>query len=134
MRFLLVDDDKRITELLKHFLAPFAECVAVNAAVDAIEAFRLALSSGGRFDAVFMDIMMPGMDGHRVVEKLRNMEREAGAPQTDIFKLVMVSAHSDIKNVCKSFFSGQADAYVTKPIEKARLIEELRKNRILPAE
>jgi len=71
------------------------------------------------------------MDGHRVVEVMRDMETELGVLDTDIFKLVMVSAHRDVKNVCKSFFSGRADAYVAKPIEKNALIEALRKNGVI---
>lgn len=132
MRFLLVDDDKRITDILKLYLAEYAECKVVNAAVDAAEAFREGLETGPKYDVVFMDIMMPGMDGHRVAEMMRGMEEERGVMDPDAFKLVMVSAHCDVKNVCKSFFSDRADGYVAKPIEKTALIAALRKTGIIP--
>ncbi len=39
----------------------------------------------------------------------------------------MITALTDTANVCKSFFrGGKADAYITKPIQKEKIIEELK--------
>ncbi len=134
MRFLLVDDDKKVLEVLGRMLAPYAECDAALSAKDAVILFRDALKKDAPYDVVFMDIMMPEADGHRAVEELRRIEASGGAPPTEIFKLVMISSVSDVRNVCESFFRGQADAYIVKPLEKAPLLAELRKHKILPGE
>ncbi|NMC49055.1 MAG: hypothetical protein GYA47_06470, partial [Desulfovibrio sp.] len=72
------------------------------------------------------------MDGNRVVRELRNEEAALGIPESDRFKLVMISVCTDTKNVSESFFSGMADAYIPKPLRPDVLLRELKKTGILP--
>ncbi len=123
---MIVDDDKRILLLLEKFLSTYADCVVADNGKDAVKAFRVALEEGRPFAAVFMDIMMPDASGHEVVQLLRAIEKEVGVEEVGIFKLVMISAISDVKNVTFSFFKGQADAFVAKPFSKKDLIDNLK--------
>ena len=61
-----------------------------------------------------MDIEMPAMDGHEVVEKMRKVEERNNINPLESFKLVMLTVHKDVKNVSKSFFRGGAEAYIPK--------------------
>lgn len=125
--FLLVDDDPRIHEYLTMLLAPYASMDLASNGMEAMEKFKSSLSpDGSGYDAVFMDILMPDMDGHHTVQKLRELEDEAGVPDDKAFRLVMVTALADTDNVSKAFFKGYASCYVTKPFEKERVIEELK--------
>jgi two-component system chemotaxis response regulator CheY len=125
--FLLVDDQEEINLLAASLLAPYGECVVATNGGEALEVFADAMKSGTRFTAVLLDIMMPGMDGHEVARRLRQMEKAAGVPPAETFKLVMLTALADTKSVCRSFFrEGMADAYLTKPLESRKLVEELR--------
>lgn len=124
-KFLLVDDDERFVLLVSKMLEKHAQCVTSTSGEDALLQFEHHLREGAPFDAVFMDIEMPSMDGHKVVEKLRKVEKKNEISPLGSFKLVMLSAHADVKNVSRSFFQGSADAYVHKDTLAAKLIPEL---------
>ena len=126
MKFMIVDDDDRIILLLTKLLSKYGQCSVASGAREASKMFKKAHEEKDPFDAVFMDIIMPETDGHEVVKELRAMEKEFGVDELNTFKLIMISACSDTKNVCKSFFQGYADAYVAKPDLTTKLIEELK--------
>ena len=66
-RVLLIDDDVRLYELLASYLEQngfTVTCVADGAK-------GLATLAGGSFDAVLLDVMMPGMDGLEVCKRIR---------------------------------------------------------------
>jgi len=99
--------------------------VAVNGR-EAVEATRLALEAGAPYDLVCLDIMMPEMDGQQALREIRAMEETRGIIPPGGAKIVMTTALGEIKNVFAAY-SGLCDAYLTKPIQKAKLLEELRK-------
>lgn len=130
MKYLLVDDDEAIHLLLKDILAPFARLDSALDGEQALDLFQRSLEPGGEpYDAVFLDIVMPGMDGHAVAARLREMERRrADGPE---FKLVMITALSDTRNLSKAFFKGYASCYIVKPLDCAKVLEELQGNGVL---
>ncbi|MHC1712801.1 MAG: response regulator [Solidesulfovibrio sp.] len=123
MRFLIVDDDESIILFLRTFLSAYAECITACDGAEALSAFDAALEENRPFTAVFMDILMPGMDGNEVVVALRSREAEQGLVER--FKLIMISILTDTKNVSESFFHGRADAYLPKPLRREALLLEL---------
>ncbi len=125
MRFLIVDDDESIILFLRTFLSAYAECLTAGDGVEAMAAFEAALEEDRPFTAVFMDILMPGMDGNEVVQALRRLEEAAN--QTERFKLIMISVLTDTRNVSESFFHGRADAYLPKPLRRETMLAELAK-------
>ena len=131
MLFLIVDDDEAFRMLCTHKLAPHGECAVACNGAQAVEIFTDHLAAGTPFRAVFMDIQMPGLDGHTVVDLLRKIEQAHKVTATQAFKLIMVTAQTDTKNVCESFFHGGADAYVPKPEIKTRLIPELKRIKLI---
>ena len=131
MRFLLVDDDESVLSYLETVLSPFARCHGVLSGEEAVKAFDAAHAEGNPYDAVFMDILMPGMDGHQSAEILRDREARLGVDELHAFKLVMVSSLVDDANVTRAFFSTQAVCYIVKPLQKDKVIEELRQNLVI---
>lgn len=125
MRFLIVDDDESVILFLRMVLSAYAECLTACNGVEALSAFEAALDEERPFTAVFMDILMPDMNGTQVVQKLRRLEYERG--QLAPFKLIMISVLMDTKNVSDSFFHGRADAYLPKPLNRDVLVHELTK-------
>lgn len=115
---------------------PFALRLGVPAhnGAEAVTAFDRAMAESEPFTAVFMDILMPDMDGNRVVRELRHLEASRGIPESGRFKLVMISVCTDTKNVSESFFDGMADAYIPKPLRPDALLRELRRIGMLPAD
>ena len=112
-RILVVDDDPDLLLLLHSSLELDGfECVEVADGASAIEQI-----AGERFDAVLLDLMMPGVDGWAV---LRSASRRAEAPP-----FVVVSAKSGQEDRARAYRLGAA-AYLTKPFDPAELTSTLR--------
>lgn len=125
-RFLVVDDQEDVTMLMMHILSGLGECACTNDPQEAADIFERQLRNGCPFDVVFMDIMMPDLDGHQTAEALRRLEADHGVPAGSEAKLVMVSSLRDVGTVSKSFFrGGLADGYLTKPIGAGAVRAEL---------
>ncbi|WP_374375453.1 response regulator [Dongia sp.] len=112
---LIVDDDKRLRELIGRFLSE--QGFRVTLAVDAKEA-RAKLASIS-FDLLVLDIMMPGETGLELTQSLRS---ESGVP------ILLLTAMGEVQDRINGFESG-ADDYLAKPFEPKELV--LRINAIL---
>ncbi|ADU62696.1 MAG: response regulator [Pseudodesulfovibrio sp.] len=126
-RFLIVDDDQRFAELVALTLSRYADCVVSLGGGDAVLQFQHHLRKNEPFDAVIMDIEMPGMTGHEVVARMRETEKSNGINPLHAFKLIMLTAHKDVKNISSSFFRGGADAFIPKEQTSEKLVSELKK-------
>lgn len=131
MRFLIVDDDESIHLYLQNTLAPYAECDSAMSAEDGLKLFEKAHDEDNPYDVVFMDILMPGMNGHQAAETMRASERKRKVSSMDRFKLVMITSLVDDTNVSKAFFSTHASCYIVKPLDKYRVLDELKQNLII---
>jgi two-component system, chemotaxis family, chemotaxis protein CheY len=69
--------------------------------------------------------MMPKMDGHEALKRLRELEREMGVKPTAEAKVIMTSVLEDPKNVIEAYYGGAATSYLIKPIDREKLEEEL---------
>jgi CheY-like chemotaxis protein len=67
-------------------------------------------------------IQMPGMDGYEATERIRVLEEERGTGHTPI---IAVTAHAS-EEIRKRVLDCGGDAYITKPVPKARLLEAIR--------
>ena len=70
-----MDDELPIADTLRELLAPVHEVVAATSAAEALAALE-----GGEFDVVFCDLVMPGMSGIDLYQRIR-AERPALAPR-----------------------------------------------------
>jgi two-component system chemotaxis response regulator CheY len=107
---------------LKHLLSPSGHCDVAYDGHEGVAAFRMALEGGRPYDLVCLDIMMPGDDGHRVLDAIRQVERERGVGGLEGVKVVMVTAVDDSQQCVQAFRQG-CESYITKPIEEQRLLE-----------
>jgi two-component system chemotaxis response regulator CheY len=131
MKTLIVEDDMSSRFVLQAFLTKYGECfVAVNGR-EAVDAFRVAREEGKPFDLICMDIMMPEMDGQEALQQIRDMEETEGVPSSKAVRIIMTTALQDTKNVMTAF-RALCDAYLFKPIDKAKLLENLQKFELIP--
>jgi two-component system, OmpR family, response regulator len=112
LRVLLVDDDARLFELLRNYLAGHE--VSLAHAPDGPRG--LALLDGEPFDAVLLDVMMPGLGGLAVLERLRQ--------KSDV-PVLMLTARGDEADRVVGLEMG-ADDYVAKPFSARELLARLR--------
>lgn len=126
-RILVVEDDFGSRKMMQKLLEEFG---AVDVAVDGqegLELFTEALEQERRYDIVFLDIMMPRMDGHEALAKMREEERARGIQPSDETPVLMTTVLEDPHNVVGAYFKGGATSYLVKPVERLVLRAELAK-------
>jgi two-component system OmpR family response regulator len=111
-RVLIIDDDARLYELLARYLG--ANGVGTTHAPDGRRG--LAALEGGVFDAVLLDVMMPGLDGLEVCRRIREKSR---------VPVIMLTAKGDETDRVVGLELG-ADDYVPKPFSPRELLARLR--------
>jgi DNA-binding response OmpR family regulator len=116
-KVLVVDDDPHIFELVQMYVA--SDEVEVYQALDAYAGLDLTLRQEP--NVIVLDVMMPGMDGLEMCERVRELPEVSGTP------IVILSAKAEPEDVALGYEAG-ADEYVTKPFEPkalASLVEEM---------
>lgn len=113
MNVLIVDDERSIRNSLKEILAD--EGYDVATAEDGKAA--LAAVEKEKFDVIFCDIKMPGMDGIEVLEKFCAMGLDSA--------VVMISGHGDIDTAVECIKKGAFD-FIQKPLDLNRILITLR--------
>ena len=113
MKILLVEDEKYLSAAICKLLSQ--EHFIAEPVYDGPDGLDYAL--GGEYDAIILDVMLPGMDGFTVLKKLR----QAG----NSVPVLMLTARGELEDRVKGLESG-ADYYLPKPFEKQELIAILR--------
>ncbi len=112
---LIVEDEKHLADGLRFNLE--AEGYRVETVADGERALELLLGAPLTYDAVVLDVMLPGVDGFEVAAALRR----AG----QFVPVLMLTARGRPEDVLRGFESG-ADDYLPKPFELAILTARLR--------
>ncbi|WP_343572440.1 response regulator [Pseudomonas sp.] len=116
---LCVDDNPANLLLVKTLLSDMgAQVVAVDSGLAAVEAVQRE-----RFDLVFMDVQMPGMDGRQATDAIRQWEADREVSPVPIIAL---TAHA-LANEKRALLQGGMDDYLTKPIDERQLAQVLLK-------
>lgn len=113
MRLLIVDDEIRLAAHLKRGLE--AEGFAVDVANDGTDGLWMATEN--EYDAIVLDILLPGMNGYRVCEELR----KAG----NWVPILMLTAKTGEHDEAEALNTG-ADDYLSKPFSFIVLVARLR--------
>ena len=109
MKILIIDDERAIRNSLGEILTD--EGYEVETAEDGPSA--LAKVDKDRFDVIFCDIKMPGMDGTEVLDKLVSDGIDAA--------IVMISGHGDIDTAVECIKKGAFD-FIQKPLDLNRIL------------
>ncbi len=113
MRILLVDDDTRVARAVKRGLE--AEGYAVDVAHDGPEGEWLAGQQA--YDALVLDVMLPGIDGYELCARLRRAGNWA--------PILMLTAHSGEDREARALDTG-ADDFLAKPFSFVVLVARIR--------
>jgi DNA-binding response OmpR family regulator len=118
---LLIEDDRQIAEMVGVFLE--RRGYSVDYAADGMSGLNLITSNS--YDAIVLDLRLPGMDGLEVCRKLRREVRKA-------YPVLMLTAHGTLEDKLAGLNAG-ADDYMVKPFEirelDARLYALIRRDR-----
>jgi CheY-like chemotaxis protein len=124
MRFLIVDDELLSRLLLKRALQAFGQVDVVATGTEALDAVREALDEGAPYAMVALDYHLPDQDGLDVLKELRALEAERGLKPGQAGRVVMTTSTRDSR-VVMGAFKQHLDAFLVKPISRARLLATL---------
>ncbi len=114
-KILIIDDDKDILRLLSHMLTK--QGYSIIEAVDGLAGLDKFKSESP--DMVMADVRMPGMDGFEFCEEAAKLKTVKHIP------IIIMTAQDDQVSVNKAYDKGATD-FITKPINKAKLIHRVR--------
>ncbi len=113
MKILVIEDERRLAQLLKKGLEE--NSFSVELSYDGEEGLYMA--ENYPFDAILLDIMLPGIDGLEILRTLR--AGDMGVP------VLLITARGEVEEKIKGLNIG-ADDYIAKPFDFAELMARLR--------
>ena len=120
LRALIAEDNELNLEIAKFMLEEKGICV--ECAADGKEAVeKFAESAPGYYNVIFMDIMMPHMNGWDATRKIRTLQR----PDADKIPIIAMSANAFAEDIINSHISGM-NWHLTKPVDADKLIMALK--------
>ena len=134
MRALIVDDDFYSRSFLEYILAPYARCDAAVNGEDAIMVFKKALEEGEPYSVIFMDLLMPVIDGPKALNEIREIEKDYGLTSDTVCKIVITSVLEDGEDTHNAMYLGGATSFLQKPVDEHSIMAELRRLGCIPPE
>jgi two-component system chemotaxis response regulator CheY len=131
LKILIAEDDMTSRKFLCSFLAGYGECDNVIDGMEAIDAYMISMRDKKPYDLICLDIMMPKIDGVKVLKAIRELEIQKFILPEKKVKIIMTTALSEADLVQSAFEYG-CDAYASKPINIEKLIEVMQKIELLP--
>ena len=110
-RALVVDDSLPIRRQIELELQRFVEDVHVDLAEDGERAIELLLAKS--YDIVFLDVVLPGMDGYQICRTIKRDKRTKKTP------VIMLTGKSSPFDRVRGKLAG-CDTYLTKPVDQAK--------------
>ena len=126
MKILIAEDDRVSRVFLEKFMSGFGTCDVAVDGMEALDLFMESMKNKEPYDLACLDIMMPKVDGIKLVKVIRTMEKQQGVAAEDRVRMIMMTALADVDYVDRAFALG-CDAYASKPIDTARVEEVLAK-------
>jgi len=116
LKILVVDDEKDIVEFIQYNLEKEGfEVITAHNGNEALEAIK------EKPDLVVLDVMMPGIDGYEVCEKIRLEDKYKSIP------ILLLTAKTREQDEIRGLELG-ADDYITKPVSIQKLIARIKSN------
>jgi twitching motility two-component system response regulator PilG len=113
---LVVDDSLPVRQQIKQHLAPLV------GSVDLVEDGEQALRSIAEqsYDIIFLDVVLPGMDGYKICREIKRNKNTKGTP------VIMLTGKTSPFDMVKGKLAG-CDTYLTKPVEGVTFVEVVQK-------
>ena len=116
---MIIDDDQAISEMVESYLNGNGyKCISINNPKTAIAELSSYIPK-----LILLDIVMPGIDGIKMLEKIKSLNKN--------IKVIMLSGVSD-KDICISAVKRGASGYITKPFSLQQLVATITTTMIGP--
>ncbi len=126
LKILIAEDDLASRDFLRKFLSPYGQCDLVVDGLEAIDAYLISMKDKKPYDLICLDIMMPKIDGVKVLKAIRDLEKQKFILPEKRVKIIMTTALAEAELVQMAFEHG-CEAYASKPIDTRKFIEVMEK-------
>ena len=125
-RILIAEDDLVSRKFLSKILSKYGECDLVVDGLEAIEAYMLSIKEKEYYDLICLDIMMPKVDGVKVLKVIRDLEEQNKIDDENRAKIVMTTALGETQ-IVKTAMEYGCDAYAAKPLDVEKFLDVIKK-------
>ena len=94
-RILIAEDDPKTRETLVQGFKKTAHCVSVANGDEALKTYQTARKSKKPFDFILLDVTMPGTDGFKVLQTIRDQEEKNPHPLQKESRIIMITAYKN---------------------------------------
>ena len=122
IKILIVEDEPLCVQALQAYLN--SEEFIVSSAGDGLEAiqmFRNEFADHTPYRIIFMDIMLPKLDGLKTLLQIRDFEKHHGVTEEHKAKVIITSAVNDRKTILQTVTLGRISSFLAKPIDSNKL-------------
>ncbi|MDR3597566.1 response regulator [Clostridium sp.] len=120
MKILIIEDDLSSRKLLNNVMSKYGDCDITVDGMEGLDAYMIALNENDPYKLICLDIMMPKIDGIKVLKTIREIEKQRNIEGDEKVKIIMTTALNDAEIVKSSFDSG-CEVYAAKPIDIKKL-------------
>jgi signal transduction histidine kinase len=114
-RILIVEDNADIVEIIRLFMAGFSHNIVITATDQGQQALELMIRQ--RFDLLILDLLLPGLSGTEILERMRRM------PQDKRMPVLILSGHPEAAK--DAVQNKGADDFLLKPFNRNRFIDKV---------
>lgn len=125
-KILIAEDDMVSRKFLSKVLSEYGECDIVVDGLEAVEAFMMSSKENEPYDLICLDIMMPKVDGIKVLKVIRDLETQNNISEEKRSKIIMTTALGETE-IVKQAMEYECDAYASKPINIDKLVQVMKK-------
>ncbi len=126
MKILIAEDDRVSRVFLEKFMSDYGVCDVAADGMEALDLFMESMKKKEPYDLACLDIMMPKVDGIKLIKVIRTMEKQQSIATAERVRIIMMTALADVDYVDQAFALG-CDAYASKPIDTDKVEEVLAK-------
>jgi two-component system chemotaxis response regulator CheY len=126
MKILIAEDDLVSRKFLQKYFSEYGECDVVVDGLEALDAYLMAIKDQAPYELICLDIMMPKVDGVKVLKAIRDYERQQKISDDKKAKVIMITALADTQYVHDAFDAG-CEAYAAKPVDINKLTDVMKK-------
>jgi len=130
MKVLIVDDVQANCRVLKAHLARYGECDIAATGREAVAAFQTAWINNAPYQLICLDVMLPDIDGMKVLSVVRKMEEAMKVEESERVKVFMITSLDETSIRLKARELG-VHTYITKPISSKELSESLHREGLI---
>lgn len=119
-KVLIVDDSDLQADMLNLILdnLGFRNLTTAINGVQALKYFEEALLNGDAYSLVFLDIVMPEMDGQEALKRMRALEQAAGIGKNNKTTIIMTTSLNSPEDMITALIENDCTDYIVKPVDQ----------------